>query len=57
MSDDDHGLPADVGAALARHGIVPTLDAVLRAVTDRGWSFQLGVRYAAVEAPIPSGPR
>ena len=37
--------PPDVGAALARHGIAPTLDAVVAAIADRAWYFTLEVQH------------
>jgi hypothetical protein len=49
--------PADVGTALARYGIAPPFEAVVVAVTARGWRFTLGVRYEDVGGPIPSAPR
>ena len=43
--DPTRSEPADVGAALARHGIAPTLDAVIATIVDRAWYFKLEVQH------------
>jgi len=36
---------AKVSAALARHGIEPTLEAMIAAIVDRAWYFTLEVQH------------
>jgi hypothetical protein len=51
-TDDPTGpLPAELAAALDRHGIGPTLATLVEAMTARRWHFTLGVRYGD-PAPI-----